>query len=145
MSTTNTFAVGGDDGVNGNGSTYVSYCWAEIPGYSKMGSYTGNASTNGPYIDCGFKPAVIIVKRTNDGKSWWMIDNKRNTYNPSGNNIHPNLENTEGTNYDVDFYNNGFKLRVDGLTTNANGGTFVYIAFADQPEVTPFGSQSNAR
>ena len=145
MSTTNTFAVGGDDGVNGNGSTYVSYCWAEIPGYSKMGSYTGNASTNGPYIDCGFKPAVIIVKRTNDGKSWWMIDNKRNTYNPSGNNIHPNLENTEGTGYDVDFYNNGFKLRVNGLTTNANGGTFVYIAFADQPEVTPFGSQSNAR
>ena len=129
---------------NGSG-THIVYSWTNVPGYSKIGSYTGNGNTNGPYIDCGFRPSWIMFKRTNDAKHWWIVDSKRDDYNPSGKNIHPNLTNVEGTNYYVDFLGNGFKLRVDGLTSNGDGGTFIYMAFAEQPEVTPFGSQSNAR
>ncbi len=127
----------------------IAYIWAEIPGYSKFGSYTGNGNTNGPYIDCGFRPAFIIMKETTDSLTNWVIyDNIRgaNTYNPVDLSLYPNLTNAEGdASLDYDFVSNGFKVKTTNAGINGNGNNYIYMAFAEQPEVTPFGSQSNAR
>jgi len=139
MSTTNTFAVGGDDGVNGNGSTYVSYCWTEIPGYSKFGVYQGNGQDgNNSFVDCGFEPACVIFKRTNATDDWGIFDNKRvdsDPPNPIRRFLYPNAnyaEWTGGTNDHMDFYSTGFKVQNVGTMIGASGGQYVYMAFASK-------------
>jgi len=139
MSTTNTFAVGGDDGVNGNGSTYVSYCWTEIPGYSKFGVYQGNGQDgNNSFVDCGFEPACVIFKRTNATDDWGIFDNKRvdsDPPNPIRRFLYPNAnyaEWTGGTNDHMDFYSTGFKVQNVGSMIGASGGQYVYMAFASK-------------
>ena len=152
-STTVTFKDGSgnsdDAHVNNSSGNYVMYCWAEVPGYSKFGSYRGNGNTNGPYIDCGFRPALVIVKRFSNTDNWVMKDSKRNSYNSVFSNLNPNTNNAEfGSIDDVnsfDFYSNGFKVKGSNSSVNANGDSFIFMAWAEQPEVTPFGSQSNAR
>ena len=148
MSTTNTFAIGGDDGVNGNGSTYVSYCWAEIPGYSSFGSWVGNGSADGSFTETGFKPAMIFYKRINNNDSWGLHDNKRDIDNPVQRFLYPYhtyAEWTGGTNDHFDFLSNGFKARNTGSMLNADGGIYVYWAFAERPFNSVFGSQCSAR
>ena len=148
MSTTNTFAVGGDDGVNGNGSTYVSYCWAEVPGYSKFGVFTGNGNDDGTFVYTGFRPAWIVIKNRNaNGFNWVLQDNKRSPFNLCDDKLNPDANNTEQTNYDkLDMLADGFKLRQNASGSNANGSAYVYMAFAEQPGgVTPYTISSNAR
>ena len=146
-----TLKKGSSDGfnTNRNGDSYIAYCWAEIPGYSRIGSYYGNGNGNGPYVDCGFRPSFIVVKRTDSADNWVLKDASRNTYNSVFSNLNPNTSNAEfGSLDDVnsfDFYSNGFKIKGSNSAVNANSGTFIFMAFAEQPEVTPFGSQSNAR
>ena len=138
-----------DAHVNHTGGNYVCYCWTEIPGFSKFGRYKGNGNTNGPYIDCGFRPAFVMMKEITDASTNWVIyDNKRgaNTYNPVDLSLYPNLNNQEGdATLDYDFVSNGFKVRTSNGGINGNGNNYIFMAFAEQPEVTPFGSQSNAR
>ena len=148
MSTTNTFGVGGDDGVNGNGSTYVSYCWHSVPGYSKFGSFEGNGSANGPFVFTGFRPAMIFYKRIDGSDNWGIHDNKRDPDNPIQRFLYPDLNNGEwsgGTNDHVDFLSNGFKIRNTGSMFNQNNHTMVYCAFAETPQTSPYGGQSRAR
>ena len=125
------------------------YSWADVPGYSRFGSYEGNGNANGPYIDCGFRPALVIAKRIDSTDNWVMKDSKRNSYNSVFSNLNINTTNAEfGSLDDVnsfDFYSNGFKIKGTNGAVNANGGRFVFMAWAEQPEVTPFGSQSNGR
>ena len=148
MSTTNTFAVGGDDGVNGNGSTYVSYCWHSVPGYSKFGSFEGNGSSNGPFVFTGFRPAMFFYKRIDGSDDWGIHDNKRDVDNPIQRFLYPDdnyAEWTGGTNDHVDFLSNGFKIRNPGSMFNQNNETIVYWAFAETPQTSPNGGQSRAR
>ena len=147
MSTTNTFAVGGDDGVNGNGSTYVSYCWAEVPGYSKFGVFTGNGNDNGTFVHTGFRPAWILIKNRNaNGFNWVLQDNKRSPFNLCDNKLNPDTNNSEATDYDkLDMLSDGFKLRQNAAGSNANGSNYVYMAFAEQPGHTPYIAPTNAR
>ena len=141
----NAFANGGNDGND----KLIAYMWHSVPGYSKMGSYKGNGSANGPYIDCGFKPALVIAKRITNADNWLMKDSTRNTYNSVFSNLNPNTNNAEfGSSDDTnsfDFYSNGFKVKGTNGAVNADGDSFIFMAWAEQPEVTPFGSQSNAR
>ena len=120
--------------VNDSAATYVAYCWAEIAGFSKFGSYTGNGSADGPFVYTGFRPKFIMWKRTDTTGGQNIIDSSRDTYNVSGNFLYPNLSNAEGAGTYGDLLSNGFKIRTGtDATTNASGGTYIYMAFAENP------------
>ena len=80
--TTTTFGVSNDGATNRSGESLVAYCWAEIPGYSKFGTYRGNGQSEGKFVDCGFRPAFLIIKRVNASRNWMLFDNKRDPDNP---------------------------------------------------------------
>ena len=118
----------------GTSGTSIAYCFAEVPGYSRFGSYTGNGSTDGPFVFCGFRPALIIAKQSSGaGENWYIIDNKRGTYNIIDKLLNPNTSAAEETYPQVDFLSNGFKIRNTGTGMNANGATMIYAAFAESP------------
>ena len=114
-------------------NTAVMYCWAEIAGFSKFGSYTGNGSTDGPFVYLGFRPKFIMLKITSTADSWLIIDSVRQTYNVMGPYLIPNLSDAEGTASIIDFTSNGFKLRNTGGSYNGSGSTYIYMAFAENP------------
>ena len=135
------FNVVNDGGVNASGGTYIAYCFAEVKGFSKFGSYTGNNANDGPFIYTGFKPAFILVKTTNTTQWWTLTDNKRNSFNMVTLGISPNSSNSESTfntdrgNPNMDFVSNGFKIRTDNSGINGTN-SFIYMAFAENPFVT---------
>lgn len=131
--TSSVVTIGTDPGVNSNGSPYVAYCFAEIPGYSKIGSYTGNGSTDGPFVNCGFRPRFLMIKRVDAGPSNWTIhDSARDSgYNVSQAVLYPHLSNAEATQSALDFTSNGFKLRHSTTEQNGSGGTYIYYAIAE--------------
>jgi len=146
--TSSVFGIGNYNVVNGNGNSMIAYCFAEVKGYSKFGSYTGNGSTDGTFVYTGFKPAMIILKRTDSaGYDWRLLDNKRNTYNVTSTVLFPNTPEadlTNSANY-VDFLSNGFKWITTGAGSNASGGTYIYMAFAENPFVSSKGVCTTAR
>ena len=142
---TNTFALSSDIGVNANGLDFIAYCFAEKKGFSKFGSYTGNGSSDGSFIYTGFKPAFLIIKRTDGAFAWLMFDNKRNTYNNVGTFLLPNSSDAEQTSTYVDFLSNGWKCRNTSNDFNASGGSYIYMAFAENPFVTSTGIPACAR
>ena len=126
--------LGNDGATNFNTATYVCYAFAEVDGYSKVGSYTGNGSSDGVFIYTGFRPAWVMFKRTDSTGNWVMFDNKRDSTNYVGREIYADLSNAEGGAYDgLDFVSNGFKLRNTTAGFNASSGTFIYLAFAESP------------
>lgn len=135
-----TFAVDTWSGVNGSGNGMVAYCWAPIAGYSAFGSYTGNGSTDGPFIYTGFRPKFILVKRTTGIDDWRMFDTSRDTYNAAYQKLYPNLAAAENgasgesssTNI-LDILSNGFKWRTGNSGTNNSGDTYIYACFAETP------------
>jgi hypothetical protein len=116
--------------------TYVAYLWSEVAGFSKFGSYTGNGSSDGPFVHCGFRPRWVMVKRTDSGNNWFVLDTSRNTYNLTNNQLLPNSSAAESTNTDcnVDVLSNGFKLRTALDASNGSGGTYIFAAFAESPQ-----------
>jgi hypothetical protein len=133
--TSSVFSVGTSSGTNGSTLTYVAYCWSEIDGFSKFGSYTGNGSTDGTFVYLGFRPEFIMVKRTDTTSQWNIWDTSRNTFNVANSNLWADDSEAEFTSssYDADFLSNGFKLRNSSAGRNASGGTYVYMAFAENP------------
>ena len=133
--TTTVFSVGSDGDVSGgNGEEVISYCFAPIKGYSKIGNYTGNGNADGPFVYTGFKPALIIKKGTGSG-DWHISDNKQNSFNAFDNALRPNVTNGTETGNTLDFLSNGFKIRNTGGSWNSNGSTYIYMAFAQNPFV----------
>jgi hypothetical protein len=131
-----TIGIGVSGSRNGSGDTYVCYAFAEKEGYSKIGSYTGNGSADGAFIYTGFRPAWIMIKRSDSTGSWHIIDTKRIGYNERNDVLLSNSNSAEQTNYSVqerDILSNGFKMRDGNSGTNASGGTYIYMAFAEQP------------
>jgi hypothetical protein len=131
--TSDVFSVGTATNVNASGSTYVHYCWAEIEGYSKFGSYVGNYNTDGTFIYTGFRPRMLFVKRSDAANSWFVWDTARTTFNKMNSYLYWDLGNAEETGYAIDVLSNGFKLRGQNNATNNSGGTFVYGAWGDVP------------
>jgi hypothetical protein len=133
--TSSVFSLGNDSTPNTNGATYVAYCWAEIAGFSKFGSYTGNGSTDGPFVYTGFRPKFILAKDVSvAGQEWTIYDTSRSTYNQAGNMLSPTLSAAETVwagAYDI--LSNGFKLRTTDNRENRSGSTFIYAAFAENP------------
>ena len=113
----------------------VAYLWHGVDGFSKFGKYTGNGSTDGPFVYTGFKPAWIMVKRINTTGSWAITDIARDPFNPTDKGLVPDSSGAEGTGYTLDHLSNGFKLRLSGTAYNASGSTYIYMAFAEHPFV----------
>jgi hypothetical protein len=132
--TSTTFSVSGWSEVATAGGSYVAYCFADVEGYLKAGSYTGNGSTDGTFVYTGFRPAWVMIKRTNNVEDWLIVDATRSTHNDAGHTLFPNLSDAEN-NYSssLDLVSNGFKLRNSGGLRNGNGDTYIYLAFAETP------------
>ena len=127
-----TFTVGSHTEVNNNGNTYVAYLFAEVAGFSKFGSYTGNGSSDGPMIFTGFRPRFILLKRTDTTGNWNMYDSARSPRNADTKVLYPNLSNSEDASTDhFDWLSNGFKMK--STNQNTNGGTFIFAAFSENP------------
>ena len=130
--------------VNGSSATYVIYCWAEIPGYSKFGSYIGNGDNDGTFVDLGFKPAFVILKRLAN-ESWIFADIKRTTneLQPIDYYLLSTSNAPQSTGIIYDFLSNGIKFRSN--SQNENGATYIYMAWAEEPSGTGFGLDANCR
>ena len=131
--TSSVFSVGTSTGSNGSGTTYVAYCFAEVAGYSKFGSYTGNGSADGPFVFTGFRPRFVMWKRSDATANWFLMDSSRTPANPVNLELYADQTNAEVTFTDCDFVSNGFKLRTSDSSRNASGGTYIYMAFAENP------------
>ena len=122
--------------LNGRSDTYVAYCWSEIEGYSKIGTYTGNGNADGPFVYCGFKPAFLMIKITSptgQERDWHIYDSTREPTNPLGYNLRPSASVEEQNEPGFDFLSNGFKVRSNYTFSNHNTGTFMFMAFAESP------------
>ena len=143
--TSSVFSLGTHASVNGSSDTYIAYCFHNVKGYLKCGSYKGNGNANdGTFVYTGFAPAWVMIKRTDSTSQWCIIDNKRPGYNIAVNTLFANLSDQEATDLGVNLLSNGFK---EDTTNNlgASGGTYIYMAFAESPFVNSKGVPNNAK
>ena len=133
---------------NGSSDNLIAYCFAEKQGYSKFGKYVGNGSQDGPMVWTGFKPAFVIMKRTDNTGAWHLFDNKRSGYNYANDVLQPQASAAElsGQTYQfVDLLSNGFKVRRATHGPNVSGETYIFMAFAENPFTTSTGIPTTAR
>jgi hypothetical protein len=139
LSSSSTFGVvnggGGVANVNTNGTAYVAYLFADVAGFSKFGSYTGNGSTDGPFVFTGFRPRWVMVKyySGSGANHWWIWDTARNTYNAMNDTLVANLSVSEQSPLPIDVTANGFKFRTSNGEMNGSGTSYIYMAFAENP------------
>jgi len=114
---------------------YIGYFWHSVPGYSKFGTYIGTSNaTGGAYVECGFKPAFVMVKCSTNTGSWFVLDSKRDPANETVRELKWDLAAAEVTNAAfMDFTATGFKLRTTGGAVNAAGQSYIFMAFAEDP------------
>lgn len=140
--------LGENEATNDNAGM-IMYAFAEVKGYSKFGSYTGNGSTDGTFVYTGFKPAFLLIKTSSSNDGWQLIDAKRNLTNGYNNSrFETNSAGAEAVNSTwtlVDILSNGFKQRYYDNIMNASGVTYIYMAFAENPFVTSTGIPTTAR
>ena len=145
--TSSVFSIGTGSDVNTSSQSHIAYCFSDVKGYSKFGSYTGNGNADGTFVYTGFRPAWVITKNIGSSHSWWILDNKRDALNPTNGRLvaeESNVEDSAGNSHD--FLSNGFKLRTSGSAdVNGSGDTMVYMAFAESPFVNSSGIPCNAR
>ena len=134
LPTSSVFSVGNFNSTNGSSDNMIAYCWAEIEGYSNFGSYEGNGDAEGPFVWCGFQPAWIMIKRIDSAGQWNILDTGRSPINPKDVNLLANAADLEtyGSRV-VDFVSNGFKPRNTTGDINADGGIYIFAAFASTP------------
>ena len=143
-------SLSGSGDSNGNGRSMIGYAFHSVQGYSKIGTYTGNGSTNGPFVYTGFKPAFVLTKQTttaSDTYQWGIRDNARTPENPANKALYPNstaVENDHGTN-NMYFLSNGFQPSTANSHTNGNGMGYFYMAFAQSPLVATNNVAATAR
>ena len=142
--TSSVFSIGNQNDVNASGQNIIAYCFADVKGFSKFGSYTGNGSTDGTFCFTGFKPAFVIVKGSNVSGGWWIKDSIRSGgTNPNGSNpnetqypaANENTVENKASAFGMDILSNGFKLRATDGFINFQGGEYIYMAFAEEPLV----------
>ena len=155
LPTSTVYKLGTDWRMNGS-YNYVGYFFADIPGFSKFGSYQGNGETmHGPFVHLGFKPAFVIIKNTETAnRAWYMFDLARRPFNPNGLKFYADTGGVEGTDQSIDICSNGFKVRPEGATGAGSGvGTssvnndnqkMCYAAWAKNPFVTSTGTPTTA-
>ena len=129
--TSSVVSLGTEAGTNQSGANMLAYCFAEKQGYSKFGSYTGNGNADGPMVYTGFKPAYLLIRRTDTTNNWHIHDNKRDPINQVEKYLLADTNGAESsdTNKGIDFLSNGFKLRTTHGSHNTSGGTYIFMAF----------------
>lgn len=150
MPTSTLFTVGTASQVNNVSGTFVAYCFAEVKGFSKFGKYTGNGSTNGPFIYTGFRPSFVVIKRATGGTGpWLMFEENVNPFNLAIKYYEAESGQAEATGDTasrvIDILSNGFKIRSTGSVINTSGSVYIYMAFAENPFVTSTGIPVTAR
>ena len=141
---TDGFTLGSEAAVNTNGNDYIAYCWHNVPGLQKFGTYSGNSNADGPFIELGFRPALFVMKQTDSTGYWMVYDSARDPINDgSPYYLFWNDDSAQGTGYDLDFLSNGVKLRTDNA--NFNTTSYVYAAWAEAPSIDLYGGGANAR
>jgi len=133
--TSTVFGIGTAGNVNTNTNNYQAYCWSEVEGFSKFGSYEGNGDNDGSFVHTGFAPRYLLTKASSHGSSWQLWDTERQPYNVNANTLAPDDSAAEtGTaGYSVDMLSNGFKFRMYGSSSNQSGYTYIFAAFAAAP------------
>ena len=123
------------DGNSNASTTHIAYCFAPVSQYSAFGVYTGNGSSDGPFVFTGFRPRWILIKNSDTSEYWRLYDTERSTENVMGDMLMPNDSSAEVTSSVniLDALSNGFKLRGTHSSTNGSGNTIVYAAFAEHP------------
>ena len=132
----NLITLGSGSEVNENTKVISMYAWAEVQGFSKFGSYTGNGNADGPFVYTGFRPGFIMIKRIDSTGAWQVWDSKRPTYNETTGRLYPNDVDAESNTQELDILSNGFKYRDTGAAANASSATYIYMAFAAFPTVS---------
>ena len=146
-SPTDTLFSVGTNGDTNSASAMIAYCFADVQGFSKFGSYLGTGNADGPFIYTGFKPAFVMGKKSSGVEDWFLFDNKRDSYNVNYKLLYPNASNAEYTGVSArnDFLSNGFKMRTTDGKENQSGQTYIYMAFAEAPLVGTNNIPANAR
>ena len=141
--------TGSGYGGNNLNEDYIIYAWHEVDGFSKFGSYEGNANAEGPFVYLGFRPAFLMIKNMDRSVDWIMIDSKRDPFN---NDVSKLLKpsstdaESEANNKGIDLLSNGFKIRQSSSNAfNASSETHIYMAFAEHPFVGDGTSPVTAR
>jgi hypothetical protein len=135
--TSTVFYVGTKFGTNGSSETFVAYCFAPVAGYSSFGSYTGNGSADGPFVYTGFRPALVICKKSSaSGRNWLILDSARSPSNVVNDRLYADLSSAEDNADVIDFLSNGFKIRSTTSDLNDSSATYIYAAFAEHPFAT---------
>ena len=148
--TSSVWTMGSTTAVNGTGVDYVAYCFSDVKGYQKSGSYIGNGqdTPNGVFTYLGFTPAFILIKAT-DSNSWVMVDNKRPAdSNPVDDSLAADstaAETTGNTDTSFDFLSNGFRTNGNSGNNNSSGQEYIYYAVAEHPLVGTNGIPATAR
>jgi hypothetical protein len=134
---TSSFFGVSNTGFHNNSNSMIAYCFNDVQGYSKFGSYTGNGSADGTFVYTGFKPAFVFIKNTTLGNRGVMYDNKRLGYNPNNYSLGADVNLAEESSAWtlIDTYSNGFKCRSTDGSQNASGANYIYMAFAEEPLV----------
>ena len=128
--TSSVFTVSNERSVNGSGETFVAYCFADVTGYSKFGSYVGASSTDGAFIYLGFKPTFFMAKSvSNSTENWYIFDSKREGYNPENRDLYADLTAVEGSADWLDLVSNGVKFRYNSAGLNGSSNTYIFMAF----------------
>jgi hypothetical protein len=139
--TNQVFTVNTHESVN-YAENYIAYCFAEISGYSKFSSYTGNGDADGAFVYTGFRPTMVICKRTSAADPWVIMDSKREGYNVANYQLVADTNGAESSNVRADLLSNGFKARSG--SGEVNDGTYIYMAFG-QPIISNSGVCATAR
>ena len=118
---------------HGDAEDFIAYCFHSVEGYSKVGSYTGNGSTDGTFVYTGGRPRFVLLKASSASEHWFIFDSERSTYNVTDDFLVPSSSGIEGTGYNLDFESNGFKLRSTLTEINGNGTTYIYYCIFENP------------
>ena len=143
--TSSVFSVGSSSTTNYSSQPMLAYCWHEVDGYSKFGTYTGNGNADGTFVYTGFKPAYVLTKSVSTTTNWNILDTTRSPINPVTARLKANGADAEDTARTFDFLSNGFKLRESGTDVNQSGIVYIYMAFAEHPFVGDGTSPVTAR
>ena len=135
-------------GANNVSNDFIMYSWHDVPGLQKFGSYEGNNNNDGVFVELGFRPSILLIKRVDNTDDWLLYDGTRRPINVNSRYLRPNRSNGEntgdGAGTGLDLLSNGFKIRSDSSAINA-AETYIYAAWAEAPTVNLFGGSSNAR
>ena len=131
--TSTTFSIGSTGSTGGASNNYVAYCFAEVEGYSKFGSYTGNGSSDGPFVYTGHRVGWLMIKNVSANSEWSIIDAARDPYNRGENYLSASSAGAEASGFFRDNLSNGFKIRDNGSGVNTSGNTYIFMSFAEHP------------